>query len=280
LEYQNPQVPDEVNVSEKSPLKDFFTLALSVAAIAAALVFILSLNAEWLAPKVPFSIETQLAQAFELEPSGNQPAQAYLQQLADKLAAAEALPPEMKIRVHYSTDPTVNAFATLGGNVVLFSGLVEKLSNENALAMVMAHEIAHVKHRHPITALGRGLAVGLVVSVISESAGNAIAQRVIGNAGLLTVLTFNRRQEEEADATTLEALAKVYGHVGGAQELFKVMQAERGEGHEPPKFLSTHPLTEERIKRIKEMAKSKGWALNGKLTSLPAPLSEFESKQN
>ena len=63
--------------------------------------------------------------------------------------------------MHYDASDTVNAFATLGGHVVIYRGLLEKLPNENVVAMVVAHEIAHIKHRDPVAALGRGVAITL-----------------------------------------------------------------------------------------------------------------------
>ena len=53
---------------------------------------------------------------------------------------------------------------------------------ENALAMVLVHEMAHVKYRHPIQALGRGAVVQLVIALISGGQGSGAVQSVLGNA--------------------------------------------------------------------------------------------------
>ena len=79
--------------------------------------------------------------------------------------------------MHYSPDKVTNAFATLGANVVFYRGLLEKFDNEDAVAMVMAHEIAHAKLRHPAASLGRGIAVGLTLSLISVGLGEGVAWR-------------------------------------------------------------------------------------------------------
>ena len=63
--------------------------------------------------------------------------------------------------------------------------------------------------------------------------------QVVSDAGVLTLLTFNRDQEREADRTALEMLAKHYGHVKGADELFKLLHDRQSDEYEPPLF---HPL--------------------------------------
>ena len=109
------------------------------------------------------------------------------------------LPAEMQITVHYASDDTVNAMATLGGNIVVFQGLIDTVDSENALAMVLAHEIAHVRHRHPIVAMGRGFTVMLALSALS-GVGDGMIQQWVGSMGMLPMLAFSREQEEAADA--------------------------------------------------------------------------------
>jgi len=268
LEYLNPQPPEDINVSEKHPLRDFFSLALAVMLLAAALTAVLAITAQWAAPRVPFRVEEQIAAPYVKSRHDGGEAQTYLQELADRLALAQGLPPDISIRVHYEAGPVVNAFATLGGHIVIHAGLIAAMPDENSLAMVIAHEVAHVHHRHPVQAMGRGLAIGVVLSAVSSGIGGSVATRTMGDAGLLTALVFNRAQEEEADATALRSLAGVYGHVGGSGELFRRLR-ESADMPQPPKLLSTHPLTDERITRIGMLAQGNGWGQDGVRTPLP-----------
>ena len=114
--------------------------------------------------------------------------QAYLDRLTVRLVQHLDLPDGMQVRVHFSGDDIFNAFATLGGNIVLFRGLTERLPHENALAMLLAHEIAHVLHRDPIVGIGRSAAIQLVVGLLSGSPD----LRVLGGAGVYTQLRFSR----------------------------------------------------------------------------------------
>jgi len=245
-----------------------------VTAIAAALAVAFALLAGWLAPRVPFEFETRLAGSFAGDVGTGGEVESYLQGLAGRLAKSEQLPDGMVIKVHYRDEPVVNAFATLGGHIVMYRGLLKILPDENTLAMVLAHEIAHIKHRHPVTALGRGLAMAVVVSTLSSAAGSSVAGRAMGEAGLLTQLSFSRAQEEQSDATALAAVVALYGHAGGSSELFALMRKAAARASEPPKLLSTHPLSEERTARLASLAQARQWPADGMRTALPAAIRE------
>jgi predicted Zn-dependent protease len=181
-------------------------------------------------------------------------------------------PAGVRVQVHYQDSATINAMATLGGNVFMYRGLLEKLPHENALAMVMAHEIAHVLHRDPVVGAGRGVAMAVALSALTMGVGEGAAGRMISSSALLTGLTFSREQELAADEAALAAVARQYGHVGGAAELFRIFQQLREGRGEPPKFLATHPLTADRIARIEALARERGWSTEGAITSLDQAL--------
>jgi predicted Zn-dependent protease len=278
VQFENPQIPEGINVSEKHALRDFFSLSFAIVALTVLLAAAVGLGAGYLSRYLPFSTELKLAEGFATSAPAAAPQRDALQLLADRLSAASGLPPGMKIRMHYSPGETVNAFATLGGNVVVFRGLVEKLDSENALAMVVAHEIAHVKHRHPIASIGRGVAIGAMLSLVSSTAGQSVAGSVLGQAGLLTQLTFSRAQEEQADETALAALATAYGHVAGATDLFQRLQAGEGRiGESLPQFMLTHPHLSERVERMEALARARGWVSDAQKSPLPAALAVRQS---
>lgn len=272
MEYSNPEIPEGINSSKAHPLKEFLWLTSGVLASVFVLILALIVFVDVLTSYIPFSIEKKIPFP-EIEVGTEQgPLPEYLQSLADRIVKSEDLPDEMKITIHYLDDETVNAFATLGGHVFFFRGLLEKLPNENALAMLMAHEIAHVKHRHPIKSLGRGLVAGLALSVISSTAGDAIIGNFLGEAGYLTILKYSREMELEADETGIKALKSVYGHLGGADDLFKILKEQAG-SLEPPEFFSTHPLTDDRIAEIDSYDDSK--QKDNEITPLPDKFQEW-----
>lgn len=256
--YENRRIPEGINVSEEHPLKEFLILAFGLGTITALVVLLLSLMAGWLVHFIPFSLEKSLAtSSFSTNTSSDVvltseqlEIEGYLQLLANKLSAAQHLPEGMEVVVHYVDGDTVNAFATLGGNIIMYRGLIEALPHENALAMLLSHEIAHIKQRAPIVSLGRGVAVGLALASISGFGDSSMSHQLIGNVGLLTSLTFSRHQEEQADIEALQTLENYYGHAQGAESLFEIL-SEGDYALKPPKLLSTHPITEERINRVR-----------------------------
>jgi len=265
MEYSNPHIPEGINTSKEHPLKEFLLLTVGVLGTLAIVLFILALVADKIAHYLPYSIE-QDSQMFVMGSSdSSKPIVKYLQDLADKISESQNLPEEMKITVHYSDDDTVNAYATLGGNVIFFKGLLEKLPNENALSMVMAHEIAHIKHRHPIRSLGSGVVVGLVVSILNSSIGDDIIGQFVGTTGNLTSFKFSREHETEADSTAIESVKALYGHLNGANELFLIFKELDGESLQP-EFLSTHPATDSRLNHIQQ---SQTTVDNNLITPLP-----------
>ena len=280
MHYENPKIPEGINVTSEHPLKEFAQLVIGAVLLVAILVASLAMLAEQLVRYVPFEMEKDIAAKYPGKLPPRTAVTDYLQALADRLAAAQGLPAQMRITVHYVDDNTVNALATLGGNVVFFRGLIEKLPNENALAMVMAHEIAHIKHRHPIIALGRGVVVGLALAALTNLSGSNLAGNVLSDAGLLTVLSFNRDQEAEADRSALAALARHYGHVSGADTFFLTMQdLPAHKSHEKiPTFMSTHPATQDRIEKLRALAKQNGWSMDQPISPLPEAIQALVRK--
>lgn len=277
MKYRNPDLRDGINVSQFHPLLDFLRLLGGLAVVVAIVFAALALLADKLAKHIPFSTELDVAVRFAGVLPAPGPATGHLQQLAERIAAAQGLPDGMRIQVHYVDEPTVNAFATLGGNIVVFRGLLNKMPSENALAMVISHEIAHVKMRHPISTLGRGLAIGVALAMISAGAGGDIAGNTLGSAGLLTALTFSRSQERDADSDALRTVAKMYGHVAGADQIFRLLQNEsEARLGDAPAFLRTHPLDRERIDAIGATAAANGWPTSGEVVLLPEELRRLD----
>lgn len=274
MKFDNPEIPEGINTRGEHPLREFFWLLLAVLVTTAIIAAIVGYSAGWIAKRIPYRVEQQMAQRFfESEPTPSEIGD-YLQHLADRLAPAEGLPDDMSITVHYidDDDDVVNAFATLGGHLHFYRGLLARLPSEDALAMVIAHEIAHVKHRHPIMALGRGVTLVAAVAALSGVSGGVVADRVTDLAAL-TNLSFSRAQEREADVTALRALVRTYGNAAGAVALFELF-AELEQDRRMPTILLTHPHSKDRSREMRERAAAQGWPTGGNTTPLPKWLTE------
>jgi len=263
LTQQNPIFDDNVNVSKTHPLVDLLWLAGGAVLIIVSLTVLLYLCMQWLAPHIPFSYEEKLIANVgltnatevntEIKPQ-HQKRLAYLQKLSNGLAKAQALDKNITIKVHWMEDDMINAFATLGGHIFITKGLWEAMPNENALAMVIAHEIAHVKHRDPLRNLGASASLSLISAMIFGSSDAGMS--LIGSSGLITSLHFTRDMESEADKAAIEALFNHYGHVAGATQFFDDILDQEDFNVQ---FLQTHPLTQNRIDQLLALQKESGW---------------------
>lgn len=274
---ENRLPAEGINSSEEHPLREFAWLIGASLAALLAIVALVGWGAQWLAPRLPFSAETTLAERLPDPPQPAADAQrsAALQALADKVAATMALPPDMSVKLAFDDSSVVNAYASLGGRIRVYAGLLSQLRSEDELAALLAHEIAHVKHRHVAANMGRGLTMAMLLGMVSSDAGATVAQSALGQATGLVLLGYSRGQEEEADDEALRAVVALYGHAGGVTALFEHLgehEARENAGGVPLPLLNSHPRTAQRLQAQQTRAQASGWATAGTLTPLPATL--------
>ena len=148
----------------------------------------------------------------------------------------------------------LNAFVMPGGKVMFYSGIVSRLQLTDAeIAAIMGQEIAHALREHARERMSRDAAqqtgLGLLASVIGLTEGQVQMAGMAAQIGLQ--LPHSRGQEEEADVLGLELMARAGYNPQAALSLWqKMRQASQGE---PPKFLSTHPSTGDRIAQIQQL---------------------------
>jgi len=279
MQFENRAPDEHVNYSIEHPLKEFAWLTGGVFGGLFLITMLVGFFAGELAARLPYRYEKSLAAdtASLLVDRASDPRSIAIEQelnrLAARIAAHLPLPEGMQVTVHYQDTPELNAFATLGANIVIYRGLLARLPDENTLAMVLAHEMAHAQLRHPARSLGRGVAVGIILSALNSGMGRSAASGALRTTGGISLLKFSRDQERDADAAALGAVAALYQHVGGAQDLFRVLESAGADSEAlRVSMLSTHPLSQERIDAIATLARTHGWAEDGARIPLPAVL--------
>ncbi|MDZ7742539.1 MAG: M48 family metalloprotease [Bacteroidota bacterium] len=151
-------------------------------------------------------------------------------------------------------DTVLNAFATPGGYLYFYTGLVKFLDNEAEFAGVMGHEMAHSAERHSTEQLTRVYGLQVLLSVVLGEDPGMIAQIAADLAAGLTMLAFSRNHENDADEFAVKYLyATSYDARGVAGFFQKLEGAPR-----PPEFLSTHPSPENRVEDILAMWEALG----------------------
>jgi beta-barrel assembly-enhancing protease len=158
-------------------------------------------------------------------------------------------------------DPMINAFALPGGFIGVHSQLLIAAQNESELASVLSHEIGHVQQRHIARMIGQQkqdallpLAALLLAALVGKAGGGADAAIgvAMGGQGLAIQrqLNFSRDAEREADRVGFQTMRTAGYDTTGMVNFFKRLQSTTRVYGEAPAWLSSHPLTGERIADI------------------------------
>jgi len=154
-------------------------------------------------------------------------------------------------------DNTLNAFATPGGYIYVYTGLIKFLDNADDLAGVMGHEIAHADLRHTSRNLQKQYGVSILLGILLGENPNTLTEIAGQIAGTVAGLAFSRDFETEADAESVEYLAPTPYACNGAASFFQKLE-DSGQTGGTPEFLSTHPSPDNRVVDINAKANEVG----------------------
>ncbi|MFN8298656.1 MAG: M48 family metallopeptidase [Chitinophagales bacterium] len=167
---------------------------------------------------------------------------------------------EYPVSITIINDSTVNAFALPGGRIVVYAGILHKMNSASQLAALLSHEYSHVVLKHSTRSLFRALSSYIMVSLFLGDA-TGVAAVVVQNADQLKQLSYSREFESDADKNGLQLLAEQHINPQGMISLFEALQKEEKQHGEFPGFLSTHPLTADRIAEIKAEINTKHFTI-------------------
>ena len=158
-----------------------------------------------------------------------------------------------------NNDSILNAFCTPGGYIYVYTGIIKYLKQEDHLAGVLGHEIAHAEMRHSAMKLQKDYGRQAVISFLvlanpSTTIGGLIMADVLND---LTGLRYGRSQEAEADEWSVKYLTGSGYACNGAAGFFEQMIND-GDDVRIPEVLSTHPDSRKRVRDIKAMASDSG----------------------
>jgi predicted Zn-dependent protease len=177
---------------------------------------------------------------------------AILQTFANKLQLSDRY--NIKVTVLRARD--VNAFAVPGGNVVIFTGLLDKMEGYDELVALLGHEVSHITERHTTRALLKDVSNKLFLIFFMDV--SQVGAVLLLNADKLRSLSYSRSLEREADEKGLALMMKNKVNVNGMLKMFDRLKDV--DTTVTPLFLNTHPLTEKRIdytrKQIRQINQS------------------------
>ena len=169
--------------------------------------------------------------------------------MVERLAPHAALE-GIEFDVHLVDSDTVNAFALPGGNIVIYTGLINRATTAEQVAGVLAHEMAHVTKRHGLEQISRSLGIYTAVTVLVGDATGLIA------AGaelfqLASINNYSQAMETEADEEGARMMHEAGLDPNALAEFFAILKEEHGELPEVLSWISTHPDHDSRIDHIK-----------------------------
>ena len=200
----------------------------------------------------------------------------YVNKIGQRILASLPQQP-FKYQFHVINDDIYNAFATPAGHIFVYTGLLNAMQEEEELAGIMGHEIAHVYCRHISQKIERskkismatlaGVAAGVLMGL--GGAGEAAGAVTMGSmaAGQTAELAYSRENEMQADQLGVEFLAKAKYNPSGLLKILKKIRSKSWFGsNQIPTYLMTHPAVEDRIAFISS------WIESYNENSKPIPL--------
>jgi Zn-dependent protease with chaperone function len=212
---------------------------LALAGIAGAVLFVGYSAPAWLAPLVPASWERNLGTALVGDFGDNACRSPAAKQALEKMA--HRIEPDAKVPIAMTLIDVgiFNAAALPGGQIVIFDGALEETKNPDAMAGVLAHEVAHVRRRHVTQALIRELGIGALIRLFAGGVG--------ANAEQLVSLSYTRANEAEADADAIAALGRAGIDPRPTAALFQKLDKQDGD-FDTVEWLNSHPRSKERAR--------------------------------
>ena len=150
----------------------------------------------------------------------------------------------------------VNAFCLPGGKVAVYTGILPICRTEGGLAAVVGHEVSHALAHHGAERMSHGMVaeiVGTGIGTAMKSADPVVREGVLAvygaGATVGVILPYSRAHEDEADEIGIRLMARAGYDPIEAVELWERMSQLGGD--RPPEWLSTHPLPENRVERLR-----------------------------
>jgi len=229
-------------------------ITFSVIALAAMLyVYVLPWAAEKATVLVPVETEISLGESITENLTGesitNDSVNYYLEKFVGRLDLDKTYP--IKVKVIVSEE--INAFAIPGGNIFIYSGLLEKMESPEELVALIGHEVTHVTERHSLKSILRSVASSLLFAVLLGDASGLASQ-----ADQFKQLDYSRELETEADKNGLAIMVKNKVDPEGMLKLLHILKRENEEMPQLMKYLSTHPDTEARIENVEKQIEVNG----------------------
>ncbi|MFD2743344.1 MULTISPECIES: M48 family metallopeptidase [Sphingobacterium] len=160
-----------------------------------------------------------------------------------------------RIKTHVLLNDQVNAFALPDGHLVIYTGLISKVANQEELTGVICHEIAHIELHHVMKKLIKEIGLSVLISLGS---GNASGEILRESTKLLSSSAYDRKLEKEADIKAVDYLIQAQINPDHFANFLDRLSENDDRMYAYLGWINTHPDAKERAKYITSYSHSKG----------------------
>ena len=250
---------ENYNVTKENPLKKLFELLLQLSIILGVIYFLVFTtsgiiiknmsNEQQIVLEEVLATQTKVKAISKLDKDIEE----RLEKIKNSIVAWDTTyPSRSSQKIKLVASKHLNAFCLPNGDIYITTKLYDKLTDDEALTFVVAHEMGHYKNRDHLMRLRKNLATGAIMAILiianpdAESFSNFL-ESGIDVAGMKN----SRFKEFRADRYAGNALIGIYGTTDGAIKALEILDSESNSYDFD--ILSTHPATERRIKQIKKL---------------------------
>lgn len=253
---ENPRLPDTINAPKVSLFRELWVLSAGVVFGFLIVMVVVWQSMGWLAPFVPMQWEARLVQPIAQSVQSQSAQQQQLQLRVNQLLLLMEAP-DLSVQVQLLDSEDLNAFATLGGQMIVTRGLLDALNTDVGLDFVLLHELAHLNNRDPIRAAASQMGVRLLMALATGQGDLPAPTAWLQSTEQLMSLHYSRTQETRADEQAIAVLTQKYRNLDGFDELFVTLLEHEGPDR-LPLVLSTHPHTQVRVERLRSQVGQSG----------------------
>ncbi len=272
MKYEPVLPENNSNISHEHPAREFIVLVLGSALLLVAVYFFLGLLVDQAVEYISPEQEMAIFESMGLDSLGVGEAELLdderteaVRGLLDELMQCVDVGYSVKLNV--MAEDLSNAFAMPGGQMVLWSGLLDQVQSENGLAFVLAHELGHFKNRDHLRSMGRRIV--LMALAIVFTGANSDLSKFMAPVSSLEEAQHSQKRERAADATALEIINCHYGHIAGATEFFEAVAKEDiGFDFALSHYFSSHPEAKDRIAAINELMRKHDYVVGDRRARL------------
>ena len=244
---------DNINVTESNPLKDFLNIVLIIVCVYLFVFIASDVVIKTLSPEQQVVVENFISPSVNPEEIVKLPEKdkQRINSIKSRILKIDSkFPKTSNLDINVIEEKQLNALCYPNGNIYITSALYKELKTDEQLTFVIAHEMAHYRHKDHLLNLRRSLSNGVVLILAAfANPNNKQIETIIDDTLNITDLKFSRGVEANADKYAIKVMNALYGNAKAGVDVMNILKDKNRFDVE---FLSSHPNLDKRINYIRK----------------------------